>query len=57
MEKKVTYRKIAFELSDFIVKNWHFCPLDENIMICDCDGWKSEKCKKCIRSNYNKLNN
>lgn len=42
------YKEIAANLISFIVKNWHYCPIDENINVSDCQYWHSEHCKECL---------
>ena len=53
MEKKhpITKAKAAEFMAKFIAENWHFCPVDENWNIPDCECWGSEKCKKCLLRN------
>lgn len=38
-------------LADFIVRSFICCPLDLDICIEDCKGWKSEMCAKCVTDN------
>lgn len=45
------YKTKADKLAEFICRNWHFCPIDENITISECEGWNSNKCKECILKN------
>ena len=42
------YKKIAANLISFIVKNWHYCPIDSNINVPNCQYWHSEHCKECL---------
>ena len=41
----------ADALASFIVDNWHFCPVDIEVEEKECDGWKSDKCKRCVCKN------
>lgn len=36
------------KLANFIVKNWHFCPLPDEVSEERCEGWGSKMCAKCI---------
>lgn len=42
------YKKIAANLISFIVKNWHYCPIDSNVNVPNCQCWHSEHCKECL---------
>lgn len=58
MEKKLSaWRDVAFDLSWFVVRNWHFCPVAENVTVDDCCGWQCNKqhCARCIRRNADAL--
>lgn len=44
----VCAKKKAEHLAKFIAINWHYCPIDENISVPDCECWKSDKCKDCL---------
>lgn len=42
-------------LATFIVQNWHYCPIDDEVPVKDCEGWtgcsdgfNQTKCVKCI---------
>lgn len=37
--------------AEFIATNWHFCPIDENVTVHDCECWGSDKCKECLLAN------
>jgi len=45
----------AEKLTLFIVNNWHFCPIPEDIMVRHCDGGGGEHCKDCILDNVHNL--
>ena len=38
----------AQKLAQFIAENWHYCPINANTTIKNCDGWHCENCAKCI---------
>ena len=52
----------AETLALFIVQNWHYCPIDENVTIEKCEGWTGGctfldqmKCAKCICKHSNEI--
>jgi len=55
VEKPMKSTEVAKLLSEFVAKTWHFCPVDENITIDSCGGWRSCKCAECIRKNARNL--
>lgn len=38
-------------LAEFIVNNFHCCPIDENYNVQNCTCWGSDECKKCLLEN------
>lgn len=58
MEKKkaITQKQTSDLLAAFIVKNWHFCPVDENYNVPECECWGSEMCQQCIKKHADQLN-
>lgn len=54
MDKKLTQ---AEYIATYLVQNYHYCPIDEEVSIADCEGWKpSEHCVKCILKHSSSLN-
>ena len=41
----------AEHLAEFIVVNFHHCPIDENKCVEDCIWWKEDNCKGCLLKN------
>ena len=54
--KRPTQAEIA--LSEFIVDNWHFCPIDSDYSFPSCEGWRSDSaaCARCLRNNFDIIN-
>ena len=42
-------------IAAFLVQNWHYCPLDEELNIPNCAGWRNKACVKCICQNSEAL--
>lgn len=44
-------------LAKFIANNWHWCPIDGNIDVPNCEGWRCdiEHCAKCIIKNIDHM--
>ena len=55
MDKRKTHKEITYDLAEFIVKNWHHCPIDENVTVKDCGCWGCDHCKMCILKNTEHL--
>lgn len=55
MEKPMKAKEVATLLAEFIVTNWHHCPVREDVSVQECDGWGCDHCKVCIRKNADKL--
>jgi len=55
MAAPLKHKEIAELLADFIVTNWHHCPINEDIEVLECDGWQCDHCKICIRRHADKL--
>lgn len=47
----MTSKEKAEHLAEFIVVNFHHCPIDENKCVEDCIWWKEENCKDCLLKN------
>lgn len=58
MEKKQPIKKaeVAKLLSEFIAKNWNYCPIAEDVTVSDCECWGEERCAVCIRKHADQLN-
>ena len=50
-----TAKEIAKQLATFIVNALPICPVDHNLTITECDGWKCDHCQICIRKNADHL--
>ena len=55
VEKPIKKAEAAKLLAEFVAKTWHYCPVDENITIDNCGGWRSYMCAECIRKNAKNL--
>ena len=43
-EKKMTKAEV---IASYLVQNWHYCPIDDEVNIPECEGWRV--CKKCVK--------
>lgn len=48
----------ADHLAKFIANNWHWCPIDGDCEIHECEGWRYDidYCSKCLVKNVEKIN-
>lgn len=49
-------------LATFIVQNWHYCPIDEEAEVKNCEGWagcmdefSQKQCVNCIMNHANDI--
>lgn len=42
-------------LAEFIVTNFHHCPVNINVDVPGCECWGEEYCKTCIRKHADQL--